>query len=81
MSKVKVKEVDCAKAQGLMSPYIDSMATLREAECLELHLSACRPCQRQLQSLISMRGLLARMEKPSIPQDLVLESRVRLSRT
>jgi hypothetical protein len=80
MSKVKVKEVDCARAQGLMSPYIDSMATPREGECLELHLSACRPCQRQLQSLISMRGLLARMEKPGLPQDLMLEARVRLSR-
>ena len=71
--------LDCAEAQELMSPFIDSMSTPEETEGLELHLSACRPCQRQLQSFSSMRGLLARMERPAPPEDLMLETRVQLS--
>jgi hypothetical protein len=42
-------------------------------------MSACEPCQRQLQSFISLRSLLTRMEHPAPPEDLVLETRVRLS--
>jgi hypothetical protein len=63
----------------MMSPFIDSMVTAEEAECLELHVSACQPCQRQLQTFISMRSLLARIEKPALPEDMVLETRVKLS--
>lgn len=62
-----------------MSPFIDSMATPIEAEQLQLHVSICQPCRRQLQSYISLRGLLARVERPAPPEDLVLESRVKLS--
>jgi hypothetical protein len=62
-----------------MSPFIDSMVTAGEAECLELHVSACQPCQRQLQTFISMRSLMARIEKPAPPEDMVLETRVKLS--
>jgi hypothetical protein len=69
----------CARVQKLMSPFIDSMATSAEAERVEAHVSDCEPCRRQLQSLISMRSLLMRMEKPAVPPDLILESRVRLS--
>jgi len=70
---------DCKTAQELMSPFIDSMATPAEIEKLQLHLSACEPCKRQLQSYISMRGLLARTERCPIPTDLVLQTRVKLS--
>jgi hypothetical protein len=70
----------CAEAQDLMSPFIDSMCSANEAQRLELHLSTCQPCQRQLQSFVSMRGLLARMQRPALPEDLVLETRVKLSR-
>ena len=62
-----------------MSPFIDSMVTAVEAESVHAHVSACEPCRRQLQSLISMRSLLTRIEKPPIPADLMLDSRVRLS--
>jgi hypothetical protein len=73
------RDLDCADAQKLMSPFIDSMATADEVEQLQVHTAACDPCKRQLQSLISLRSLLARIEQPSPPEDLVLESRVRLS--
>jgi len=62
-----------------MSPFIDSMASPKDAERVESHLTACEPCQRQLQSFISMRNLVAGIEAPPLPEDLVLETRVRLS--
>ena len=72
-------ELDCDGAQELMSPFIDSMSTPQETERLQLHVSSCEPCRRQLQSFISIRGLLARIERPDPPEDLVLETRVKLS--
>jgi hypothetical protein len=69
----------CDAAQALMSPFIDSMATAAEVQKLQIHLSACEPCQRQLQSFISIRSLMVRTERPQIPVDLVLDTRVKLS--
>jgi Putative zinc-finger len=71
--------VDCKSAQTLMSPFIDSMCTSEEVEKLECHLNTCEPCQRQLQSYISVRNLLTRVEQPAPPVDLVLDTRVKLS--
>jgi len=71
--------VECSSVKHLMSPFIDSMVTAAEAERLESHVSACEPCQRQLQSYISMRSLVARIDVPPMPEDMVLETRVRLS--
>ena len=62
-----------------MSPFIDSMVTAVEAETVHAHVSTCDPCRRQLRTLISMRSLLTRIDKPAVPADLMLESRVRLS--
>ncbi len=72
-------QVDCKTAQGLMSPFIDSMASPDEIQKLEQHVTTCEPCQRQLQSYISVRNFVARVEQPALPVDLVLETRVRLS--
>ena len=74
-----MRTLDCSSAQKLMSPFIDSMVDAAEAECLESHVALCQPCRRQLQSYKSMRSLLARAEKPAMPADMVLETRVRLS--
>jgi len=71
--------LNCSSAQKLMSPFIDSMVSQRESGRLKDHVSGCEPCQRQLQSYISMRSLIARIESPAIPEDMVLETRVRLS--
>jgi hypothetical protein len=79
-SKGDTLRVTCRQAQRLMSPFIDSMATPDEVEQVETHVSGCEPCQRQLQSYISVRNLLRCVEDPAIPADLTLETRVRLSR-
>lgn len=79
MLRGQSEHLDCDAAQDLMSPFIDSMAAPAEVEQLQMHLSTCEPCQRQLQSFISIRGLLARTEQPSIPGDFVLDTRVKLS--
>jgi hypothetical protein len=71
--------LDCDGARLLMSPFIDSMASPSEVARLELHLMTCEPCQRQLQSFISVRNFLARVEQPVPPEDLALDTRVRLS--
>src|SRR5262245_24471662 len=70
---------ECSSVQNLMSPFIDSMVTPAEAERVESHVSICQPCLRQLQSYISMRSLIARIDTPPLPEDMVLETRVRLS--
>ena len=75
-----MRSLDCSSAQKLMSPFIDSMVTRVEAEDLELHVAVCQPCRRQLQSYKSMRSLLAVIDKPAVPEDMVLETRVKLSK-
>jgi hypothetical protein len=70
---------ECSPVQKLMSPFIDSMVTPEDSERVESHLTVCEPCQRQLQSFISMRNLVAQVEAPPLPEDMVLETRVRLS--
>jgi hypothetical protein len=74
-----MRNMDCSSAQKLMSAFIDSMVTGAEAEALDIHVGRCRPCQRQLQSYKSMRSLLAQVEQPAVPEDMVLDTRVRLS--
>src|SRR5439155_10686049 len=76
---VAMSTMECATSKKLMSPFIDSMVTADEAERLQEHISFCEPCHRHLQSFISMRSLLARIETPALPEDMVLETRVRLS--
>lgn len=72
-------KIKCSNAQKLMSPYIDSMVEPEESDLLELHLETCEPCRRQLQSYISLRSMVARIEPVRPPQDLALDVRVRLS--
>ena len=71
--------VSCNATLELMSPFIDSMVSTAEAESLRSHVDECPSCWRQLQSLISLRNLMAGSESVSIPEDLHLETRVRLS--
>jgi hypothetical protein len=55
------------------------MAEPKESEYLEFHLETCEPCQRQLQSYISLRSMMASVEPVRPPEDMVLDTRVRLS--
>ena len=72
--------IGCAEAENLMSPFIDSMASGDEVPRLEAHVSVCAPCQRQLQSYISVKNLLLSADESEVPVDLALRTRVRLSR-
>lgn len=72
-------ELNCSSAQKLMSPFIDSMVSAEEGAHLKDHVSICEPCHRQLQSYISIRSLIARIDRPPLPEDLILETRVLLS--
>ena len=74
-----MSQLNCSSIEKKMSPFIDSMVSAEEAERLESHVAACPACHRLLQSFISMRSLLAQVETPVLPEDLVLETRVRLS--
>jgi hypothetical protein len=71
--------VSCEAALELMSPFIDSMVATEEANALRSHLSDCQSCRRQLQSFISLRTVMAGVEPRPVPEDLQLETRVRLS--
>lgn len=71
--------IKCSKARKLMSPYIDCMVEPKESASLEFHLDSCEPCQRQLHSYISLRSMMASVEPVRPPEDLVLDTRVRLS--
>jgi anti-sigma factor RsiW len=71
--------IKCSKAIELMSSYIDCMAEPEESRILESHLDTCEPCQRQLHSYISLRSMMASVEPVRPPEDLVMDTRVRLS--
>jgi hypothetical protein len=71
--------IKCSKAIELMSSYIDCMAEREESQILESHLDSCEPCQRQLHSYISLRSLMASVEPVRPPEDLAMDTRVRLS--
>jgi Putative zinc-finger len=71
--------IKCSKAIDLMSSYIDCMAEPEESRSLESHLDTCEPCQRQLHSYVSLRSMMASIEPVRPPEDLVMDTRVRLS--
>jgi hypothetical protein len=71
--------ISCEAALELMSPFIDSMVSVGAADSLQSHLSNCKSCKRQLQSFISLRNVIAGVEPVPVPEDLQLETRVRLS--
>jgi len=62
-----------------MSAFIDSMTSDEEARLLEAHVSDCAPCRRQLRAYVSLRNLVAGVAAPEVPEDLALETRIRLS--
>lgn len=76
---VQINSMSCDAARGLMSPFIDSMVSGEEANALRAHVEQCAPCGRQLQSFVSLRTLVAGVETAPVPEDLQLETRVRLS--
>lgn len=74
------RSIGCDEAAELMSPFIDSMVDPEEAQCLRSHVHECVPCSRQLQAFISLRNLVAGIDPVPVPEDLQLDTRVKLSR-
>lgn len=74
-----LSNISCEAALELMSPFIDSMVSVDESDSLRSHLSNCKSCKRQLQSFVSLRNVIAGAEPRPVPEDLQLETRVRLS--
>jgi hypothetical protein len=72
-------KISCNAALELLSPFIDSMVSGEETDLLQAHLSECSRCRRELQSLASLRTLMAGVEPVPVPEDLQLETRVSLS--
>jgi hypothetical protein len=77
--KAQYSIISCDAALELMSPFVDSAVTVEEAENLRAHVSQCGSCHRQLQSFVSVRNLVGGLEPVPVPEDLQLETRVRLS--
>lgn len=77
--RAQSSNISCEAALELMSPFVDSMVTVEESENLRAHVSDCAPCRRQLQSYVSVRNLIGSLEPIPVPEDLQLETRVRLS--
>ena len=74
-----LSSISCQAALELMSPFIDSMVAAEEAQCLRSHVSECVSCRRQLQSFVSLRNVIGCAEPVPVPEDLQLDTRVRLS--
>jgi hypothetical protein len=74
-----LSSISCDAASELISPFIDSMVSADQADALRTHLSACQRCRRELQSLASLRTVMAGVEPVPVPEDLQLETRIKLS--
>lgn len=74
-----VSNISCDAALEFISPFIDSMVSAEQAETLRAHLADCARCRRELQSLASLRTLMAGVEPIPVPEDLQLETRIKLS--
>ena len=71
--------ISCDAALELISPFIDSVVSAEQADSLRAHLSDCQRCRRELQSLVSLRTVMAGVEPFPVPEDLQLETRIKLS--
>src|SRR5262245_45495944 len=71
--------ISCDAALDLISPFMDSMTSVEETESLRSHLGGCSSCRHELQSLASLRTMMASVEPVAVPEDLQLETRIRLS--
>jgi anti-sigma factor RsiW len=78
--KAVSKMIGCDAAVELMSPFIDSMVTPEQSERLRSHVHECTPCSDQLQAFVSLRDLVAGIDPVPVPEDLQLDTRVKLSR-
>jgi hypothetical protein len=72
--------VQCTKAKGLLSPYLDGAVTGTEMQALRSHLDGCDGCMREYQLLRQTQQLLMSMGRVQEPADLGLKLRLAISR-
>jgi hypothetical protein len=71
---------NCAKANGLLSPYLDGVVTGAEMHAVRQHLEACSACSQEFALLRQTQQLLASAGRPTPPADLGLNLRLAISR-
>lgn len=74
------KDLRCAQAKQIFSPYLDGAITGTEMLALENHIASCGDCRSEYQSLRQMQQLLGSVARPKIPADLGLNLRLMISR-
>src|SRR5579871_3578551 len=70
----------CPQAKRLFSPYLDGAVTGTQMLALQNHLSQCRACDSEYQSLRQTQQLLVSAGRPKVPTDLGLKLRLAISR-
>jgi hypothetical protein len=76
----KRTELQCPRAKGLFSPYLDGAVTGTEMLALQRHLADCEACRGEYQALRMTQQLLASVGRKKVPADLGLNLRVAISR-
>ncbi|MGD0567251.1 MAG: zf-HC2 domain-containing protein [Candidatus Sulfotelmatobacter sp.] len=76
----KRREMECAEAKGLLSPYLDGAVTGTEMQALQRHLERCAACLREYRLLRQTQQLLTSMGRMKVPADLGLKLRLAISR-
>jgi anti-sigma factor (TIGR02949 family) len=76
----KRREMECAEAKGVLSPYLDGAVTGTEMQALERHLEQCAACLREYRMLRQTQQLLTSMRRVKAPVDLGLKLRLAISR-
>src|SRR5258708_6847999 len=82
MKSVSAKRVNmqCAEANGLLSPYLDGAVTGNEMQAVQAHLDGCAACMREYKLLRQTQQLLMSMGRVQEPADLGLQLRLAISR-
>lgn len=72
--------VQCSRARGMFSPYLDGAVTGTEMLALQRHLSTCVECHGEYEALRRTQQLMANLRRPKAPEDLGLRLRLAISR-
>jgi Putative zinc-finger len=75
-----ISGMQCPQARRLFSSYLDGAVTGKQMRALRQHLSECRSCDEQYQSLCQTQQLLVSAGRPKVPADLGVKLRVAISR-
>jgi hypothetical protein len=76
----RITGLKCPQAKRLFSPYLDGAVTGTQMLALQNHLSKCKACDEEYQSLRRTQQLLVSAGRPKAPADLGLRLRLAISR-